>query len=87
VNDQPRSGRPSVVCDDLMRVVEAKVSEDRRFTILSLSLHFQQILRFVLYEIVTDRLNFRKLCSRWVPKMLSEEHKKNRAASALTFLT
>jgi hypothetical protein len=36
---------------------------------------------------VSDRLNYRKLCSRWVPKMLSEEHKTKRAGSALTFLT
>jgi hypothetical protein len=76
-----------VVRDDLVRVVEAKVREDRRFTISSLSLHFQQISRTVLYEIVTDRLNFRKLCSGWVPKMLSEEHKQKSAATALTFLT
>ena len=43
VHDEPRSGRPFVVSDDLMRAVEAKVCEDRRFTISSLSLHFQQI--------------------------------------------
>jgi transposase len=45
---EPRSGRPSVVSDDLMGAVEAKVCEDRRFTISSLSLHFQQISRTVL---------------------------------------
>jgi hypothetical protein len=68
-------------------LLEAKVREDRRFIISSLSLHFQQISRNVLYEIMTDRLDFRKLCSPWMPKMLSEEHKKTWAASALTFLT
>jgi hypothetical protein len=86
-HDEPWSGRPYMVSDDLMCVVEAKVREDRQFTILSLSLHFQQISRTVLYKIVTDRLDFQKLCSRWVPQMLSEEHKKKWAASALTFLT
>ena len=34
-----------------------------------------------------DHLDFRKSCSCWVPKMLSEERKKKRAASALTFVT
>ena len=48
VHDEPRSGRPSVVSDDLVGAVEAKVCEDRRFTISSLSLHFQQISRTVL---------------------------------------
>ena len=87
VRDDPRSGRSSVISDDFVRAAEAKVREDRQFTISSLSLHFQQISRTLLCETVTDRLDFRKLCSRWVPKMLSEEHKKKRAASAFTFLT
>jgi transposase len=43
VHDEPRSGRPSVVSDDLVRAVEATVREDKRFTISSLSLHFQHI--------------------------------------------
>ena len=76
MHDEPRSGRPAVVSDDLVRAVEAKFYEDRRFTVSSLSLHFQQISRTVLYEIVTDRLDFKELYSCWVPKMLSEEHKK-----------
>jgi hypothetical protein len=87
VHDALRSGWPAVVSEDLLRAVKAKVHEDRWFTILSLSLHFQQISRTFLYEIATDRLDFRKLCSRWVPKMLSEEHKKKWAASAMTFVT
>jgi hypothetical protein len=87
VRDDPPSGRPSVVSDDFVRAAEAKVREDRQFTISSLSLHFQQISRNLLCETVTHRLDFRELCSRWVPKMLSEEHKKKRAASAFAFLT
>ena len=53
LHEEPRSGRPFVVSDDLLRAVEAKVSEDRQFTISSLSLHFQKISRIFLYEIVT----------------------------------
>ncbi|KAF2359703.1 Transposase type 1, partial [Trinorchestia longiramus] len=40
----------------------------------------------LLYSIVSERLNYRKLCSRWVPKILSEVHKSKRLASSLTFL-
>jgi oligoribonuclease (3'-5' exoribonuclease) len=72
VHDEARSGRPSVVNDDLVRAIDSEVHEDRRFTISSLSLHFPQISRTIFYEIVSDRLNYRKLCSRWVPKMLSQ---------------
>jgi len=40
VHDKPRSGRPSVITDDLVRAVDAKLHEDRRFTIFTLSLKF-----------------------------------------------
>jgi hypothetical protein len=43
MHDDPRSGRPSVVNEDLVRTVEEKIQENRRFTISSLSLHFPQI--------------------------------------------
>ena len=48
---------------------------------------FHNCHRSVLYKIVTDRLRYQKLCSRWVPKMLTEEHKTERASSALSFFT
>ena len=86
VRDDPRSGRPSMVNEDLVRVVEEKIREKRRFTITSLSLHFPQISRSLLHEIVSDKLKFRKLCARWVPKMLTEEHRWKRQVSALDFL-
>jgi hypothetical protein len=65
VHDEERSGRPSVVNDDFVRAAEENVRENRRFTISSLSRHFLHISRSLLH----DRLEFRKLCSRWVPKM------------------
>jgi hypothetical protein len=68
MHEEPCSGRPSMVCADLVSAVEVKVREDTWFTILSLSLHFQQISRTVLYKIVTDCLDFWKLCSHWVTK-------------------
>jgi hypothetical protein len=43
VHDDLRSGQPSVVNEDLVRAVEEKIQENRRFTISSLSLHFTQI--------------------------------------------
>jgi hypothetical protein len=75
VHDDPRSGRPSVVNEDLVRVVEFKIQGNRRFTISSLFLHFPQISRSLLNEILPDKLHFRKLCPRWMPKMLTDEHK------------
>ena len=64
-----------------------KIRKNRQFTITLLSLHFPQILWSLLHKIASDELKFRKLCARWVPKMLTEEHKLKRQASALDFLT
>ena len=36
VHDEPSSGRPSVITDDLVNAVDEKIREDRRFTISSL---------------------------------------------------
>jgi len=86
VHDEARSGRPSLVNDDLVRKVNERVRDNRRFTISDLSLHFHQISRTLLCDIVSSHLDYRKVCARWVLKMLTEEHKKQRVACALTFL-
>ena len=41
VHDEPRSGRPSVITEDLVNAVDEKVREDRRFTISTLALNFR----------------------------------------------
>ena len=43
VHDETRSGRLSLVNDDLVSKVNERVRDDRRFTISDLSLHFPQI--------------------------------------------
>jgi len=45
VHDEARSGSPSLVNDDLVRKINERVRDDRRFTISDLSLHFSQISR------------------------------------------
>lgn len=86
VHDEERSGRPSVITEDLVQKVDQKVKGNRRFTISALSDEFPLVSRSVLYEIVSERLKYRKLCSRWVPKMLTDEHKTKRLGSALLIL-
>ena len=54
VHNEARSGRPSLVNDDLVRKVNKRVCDDRRFTISDLSLHFPQISRTSLYDIVSS---------------------------------
>jgi len=52
VHDEARSGRPSLVNDDLLRKVNESVRDDRRFTISDLFLHFPQISRTLLYDLI-----------------------------------
>ena len=75
VHDEARSGRPSLVNDDLVRKVNERVRDDRRFTISDLFPHFPHVSRTLLYDIVSCHLGYRKVCVRWVPKIPTEEHK------------
>jgi len=52
--DEARSGRPSLANDELVRKVNERVRDDRLFTISDLSLHFLQISRTLLYDIVSS---------------------------------
>jgi len=54
VHDEARSGCPSLVNDNLVRKVNERVHDNRRFTISDLSLHFPQISMTLLYDIVSS---------------------------------
>jgi len=54
VHDEARSGRQSLVNDDLARKVNERVRDDRRLTVSDISLHFSQISRTLLYDIVSS---------------------------------
>ena len=58
-----------LVNEDLVRAVEEEIRENGRFTITSLSLHFPQISRSLLHEIVSDKLKFRKLSKKPLPRV------------------
>ena len=45
-----------------------------------------EVPKITIHEAVTEKLWYRKLCPRWVPKMLTDDHKTKRMGSALKFL-
>ena len=63
VQDEARSGRPSLVNDNLICKVSERVHDDRRFTISDLSPHFPQISRTLLYDNVSSHLGYWKVCA------------------------
>ena len=56
VHDEERSGRPSIITDDLVKLVPERIMENRRFTITELSSHFLQISHSLVQKIVTEHL-------------------------------
>lgn len=86
VHGEARRGRPSVVKDGMIAKVNAKILENRRFSVRMLCDEFPQISKPVLYETVTNRSNYCKLCSHWASKMIMDVHKTKRLRSALAFL-
>jgi len=48
-------------------------------TIDEVANHFE-ISHGSAYDIIHNRLGFCKVCARWVPKQLTEEHRNNRVA-------
>ena len=46
-----------------------------------------EVSKTTIHEAVTEKLGYRKLCVRWAPKMLTDDHKTKRMGSALKFLT
>jgi hypothetical protein len=44
------------------------------------------VSKTTIHEAVTEKLGYRKLCSRWVAKMLKDYHKTKQMGSALKFL-
>ncbi|GFS95127.1 histone-lysine N-methyltransferase SETMAR [Trichonephila clavipes] len=87
VYDEERSGRPSLITEELVHAIDEKIKENRKLTISALAMEFPRISRSLMHEIVTDKLKFHKLCARWVPKILTESHKTKWMGCALEFLT
>ncbi|KAL4118897.1 hypothetical protein QTP88_011778 [Uroleucon formosanum] len=79
IHDEARSGRPSV-SDNLQEQVESELREDRRVTVRELEEKLQ-IPKSLLHRIISD-LGYRKCSARWVPKMLTEDHKRQRIESS-----
>lgn len=73
VIDKARSGRPSTAVTDVSIAKAAELLDnDRRQTLrelsASLNISFERT-----HHIVTERLQMRRVCARWVPRNLTEE--------------
>jgi len=78
IKDKARSGRPrEAVTSEKIARVEDLVSNDPHTSIKELT-NEVGISRERISYILHEELNLHKLCAKWVPHRLSEEHKRNR---------
>ena len=70
-----KSGRPSLISDDLLQKIEGEILADRRVTVRVLHQIVPEVSKTTIHEAVTVKLRYRKLCASWVPKMLKDNHK------------
>ncbi|GFN73695.1 histone-lysine N-methyltransferase SETMAR [Plakobranchus ocellatus] len=78
LQDEPSSGLPNTANNNWNTPqVDELIKVDRRVKLKEISLKLD-IPKTNVYEIVHDKLGYRKVSARWVPKMLSDEHKRQR---------
>ncbi len=86
MNHAERTSRPSdsMTIENIRQLLDL-LEEDRRMTVSELCFHLQvaDCARTSVYKIVHIILGFRKLASRWVPRLLTEDHKKSRLGATL----
>lgn len=59
--------------------------EDRRINLDDLCILVPEVSRSTIYGILTEKLQYHKVCARWLPRMLTEDHKRQRVDSSREF--
>jgi hypothetical protein len=75
-----------LISEDLLQETEGEIRVNQRVTIRELQHIIPEVSKTTIHESVTEKLGYRKLCARWVPKMLMHDHKTKWVVFALKFL-
>jgi len=77
-SDEHRRGRPvSVASETVKQKIKQRIHDYRQVTIDEIFIAFN-MSHGSGYNIVHNDLGYRKVCSRWVPRQLSDDHKRAR---------
>jgi len=79
VHDEQRRGRPSLISDKILQEIEGEIRANQRVTIRDLHHIIPEVSKTTIHEAVTEKLRYRKLCARRVPKILRDHHKTKRS--------
>jgi len=64
VHDELRSSRPSLISYDLLQEIEGEICANQRLSIRELHHIIPEVSKTAIYEAVTKKLGYRKLCVR-----------------------
>ncbi len=90
--DEEQAGRPSDVrTEDSINTIHSLIENDQLIWVREIfnytkDVAFAAISISTIDKIICDDLHIRKLSTRWVPQILTDEHKSKRAAAAIDFL-
>jgi len=60
--------------------------QDRRITLDDLCILVPELSQSTIGRTLTEKLEYRKVCTRWVPRMLTKDHQRQRTDSSRKFL-
>ena len=76
--DEHRCGRPNeVTTPETIKKIHKMVLEDRRLKVRELA-DMAGISKSAVHRILTGNLDMKKMCARWVPRLLTDEQKRRR---------
>jgi hypothetical protein len=76
-----------LISDNLLQKIEGEICADQHEMVRELHHIIPKVSKTRIREAVTEKLDYRKLCRSWVPKMLTDDHKTKLMDSTLKFLT
>ncbi|XP_055302592.1 histone-lysine N-methyltransferase SETMAR-like [Sitodiplosis mosellana] len=86
-DDAERSGRPNeAVIPENITKINKMIMADRKLKLQKIA-DILKISKGSVYTILHDHLGMRKLCSKWVPRLLTPEQKQNRVDDSESCLT
>ena len=86
IADDPRAGRPvTATTTNNISLVSKMIEEEAHITIEGIANHVD-LSSGTVHEILSLHLGLRKVCSRWVPHLLSDSQKKARLNAAKSLL-
>ena len=84
--DERRSGRPNyVTTPKMVKKINKMVLDERRLKMRQLA-DMVSISKSVVHQILTENLDMRTLCARWVPHLLTMEQKQRLEDVAIEYL-